>query len=332
MIQRYKGIGGSDIAALCGLSTYKTPYQLWMEKRRIAPPSLTQEESDYLLFGRLLEAPIAKVFAKRTGRTIERVRKTFKHPVHPFLLANIDRRQLDPLRTRAASGVLECKNINAFKRREWAQGGVPVPYYMQLQHYLAITESEYGSFAVLFGGNEHYYFDVERDDLVINRIVALCCDFWEHVQAGTPPDMTYNKAGQELIKKLCAKASPGGREMILETPEAMAKARRLIRLDLQLDVKGAEAKELEAWFKWEMQDAVQCLIPGVAKFTWPGGEQKRIDPDALRKAYPLIAAEVEKKIPTRRFSYKTLEQIAQEPEQEDSQPLIITSGVRQISL
>jgi putative phage-type endonuclease len=330
MIQRYKGIGGSDVAALCGLSTYKTTYELWLEKRRALPPQPTQEETEYQLFGKLLEAPIAKVFAKRTGRTVQREKKTWRHKQYKYLLANIDRLQYD---AGKGFGVLECKNVNAYKKREWVQGGVPVGYYMQLQHYILVRDLPYGSFAALFGGNEHLYFDIERDQAVIDRIVSLAQHFWECVLSGTPPDMSYDKAGQELIDRLCAKATVDkAKEKILDTPEAQAKAQRLIRLDLTLDDRGKQAKELEAWFKWEMQDAGVLLVPGVARFTWPSHTQNRINTDDLRKKYPEIAKEVTKEIPTRRFSYKVMGEVSMEAEQPDEQPLIITSGVRQIQL
>ena len=119
-IQRSKGIGGTDASVICGVSQYKTAYELYLEKRG----ELLREDADNELmrFGRRFEKPIADEFAFRTGRRMWRQRRTLRHPEHTFLLANIDRWQM----REEIKGVYEGKNHNWRLRNEWVQGGVPM--------------------------------------------------------------------------------------------------------------------------------------------------------------------------------------------------------------
>lgn len=62
--QRRAGIGGSDVAALLGLSKWKSPYQLFLEKTGNAPP---QEDNEAMYWGRMLEPVIRDAYEEKTG-------------------------------------------------------------------------------------------------------------------------------------------------------------------------------------------------------------------------------------------------------------------------
>ena len=61
---RKRGIGGSDASAVCGISRYKSPVELWMEKTNQLP---YQEAGEAAYWGTLLESLIRSEFTKRTG-------------------------------------------------------------------------------------------------------------------------------------------------------------------------------------------------------------------------------------------------------------------------
>ena len=50
---RKQGIGGSDAAVVCGISRYKSPVELWMEKTGQLP---SQETGEAAYWGNLLES------------------------------------------------------------------------------------------------------------------------------------------------------------------------------------------------------------------------------------------------------------------------------------
>ena len=61
-------VGGSDVAAIFGLSPWTTPLELWMIKKgRMKPP--VKANSSQLEMGHLLEPIAAYWYAKRSGNT-----------------------------------------------------------------------------------------------------------------------------------------------------------------------------------------------------------------------------------------------------------------------
>ena len=61
---RKTGIGGSDIAAILGLSPYRTPVDVWAEKTGRAT---AQDETLQMRFGRYAEEFVAREYTAKTG-------------------------------------------------------------------------------------------------------------------------------------------------------------------------------------------------------------------------------------------------------------------------
>ena len=89
LLDRRKGIGGSDVAAIMGLNKWKSAYQIWLEKT--GQVGLSESDSEPAYWGTVLEEVVAKEFAVRTGKKVRRRNQVFEHPEYPFLRANIDR-------------------------------------------------------------------------------------------------------------------------------------------------------------------------------------------------------------------------------------------------
>jgi predicted phage-related endonuclease len=219
------------------------------------------------------------------------------------------------------------------KLREWSKGGVPAQYYLQLQHYLELTGATWGSFAVLFGGNRLVQFDVPRDDAIIQLIIDKARTFWEYVQADRMPPIPLTSVVNDELTKLFPTPTQAT-TLRLETPEAIGRARRLLRLKDRVATIKDELEQHEAWFKLQMADHAACVVPEIATIKWTPGEQRRIDLDALRQHEPVIAAAHTKVISTRRFSVTALEdQPEPEPDDtDDATPVTFTVSARRIEL
>lgn len=76
---RKLGIGGSDVAAIMGISPFATIRDLYNDKLGIEP--LIEEESNWVAkeVGHRLEDLVAEIFSKKTGLTVFPVRKMFRH-------------------------------------------------------------------------------------------------------------------------------------------------------------------------------------------------------------------------------------------------------------
>ncbi len=85
---RLTGIGGSDLAAILGLSKWRSPYQVWLEKTGRSQP---QAATLAMRYGIHNEGFVAKEYEAATGRKVERYTKMLRHPEAP-LIGHIDRR------------------------------------------------------------------------------------------------------------------------------------------------------------------------------------------------------------------------------------------------
>ena len=73
---RRLGIGGSDVAAIMGISPFATIRDLYYDKVGIEPQIEDEEESNWVAkeVGHRLEDLVAEIFSKKTGLTVFPVR------------------------------------------------------------------------------------------------------------------------------------------------------------------------------------------------------------------------------------------------------------------
>ena len=157
-------VGGSDVAAIFGVSPWTTPLELWnIKKGRMKPPK--KANANQLEMGHLLEPIAAHWYAKKTGNIVKVDTNLYQHADHSYALANFDRRF-----TRASDGepgILECKSCTFHKAEEWADGAIPLYYELQLRFYLAVADVEIGSFSAIWGNNPDN--DLAMPDIVRDR-------------------------------------------------------------------------------------------------------------------------------------------------------------------
>jgi putative phage-type endonuclease len=212
---RRTGIGGSDIAAILGLTPngWGTALDVWLDKTgQSTEDAAANNEAAY--FGKLFEDTVAREYGKRTGNTVQRVNHILRHPYHEFAIGNIDRAIVVPgsrVRVDAdggtllgASGLLEVKTVNAYKAGEWGRDGdedaVPLHYQAQVMWYLGITRQPWADVAALIGGQRMIIRRVHRDDETINAMLERAHDFWhQHVLTRQPPEPATAKDVERLF-------------------------------------------------------------------------------------------------------------------------------------
>ena len=181
LAERRLGIGGSDAAAIRGLSDYSSPYCVWADKTGRMPP---KEDTEAMLLGRILEPHTAERFVKQTGLSVRRVNHSLVHLKYPFMRANIDRRIVGQ---RAG---LECKSCSPYRLKEFEDGQYPQEYYVQCLHYLAVTGWDAWYLAVWISGVDFRIFRVERAraQADIDSLIRTEQGFWErYVLPDKPP-------------------------------------------------------------------------------------------------------------------------------------------------
>ena len=180
--RRKEGLGASESAIIMGYSTYKTPYQLYLEKTGIVTAEDEQSEQQY--WGNALESAIIKRFEEENHVEVT-FPDTVYHPDYPFIFANLDGW------IAADHAVVEAKCVNSFQRGQWdmaATDGIPLAYLIQIAKQCAITNAIRGYCAVLVGGNEYQQFIYERDLPLEALIIQSDIEFWDKVQKRIEPD------------------------------------------------------------------------------------------------------------------------------------------------
>ena len=187
------GIGGSDVSVIAGINPYKSAYQLWLEKTGQIEPA--ESENEYTHFGTVLEPVIRREFMERTGLKVRQKHMLLQSETYPFMLANLD----GVINLNGEMCIFEAKTASAYKLDEW-QSGIPPEYMLQVQHYMAVTNTKKAYVAALIGGNHFLYKLIERDNEIISKIIAMEKCFWEvNVLGGIAPDIDGTRATTEYF-------------------------------------------------------------------------------------------------------------------------------------
>lgn len=193
---RKRGIGGSDAAAVSGVSRYKSKVALFHEK--IAPATdeeTTERQAKKFRAGHALEPVIARMFAEDTGKTVVHLPYMYQHPECAHMLANVD------FGIEGENAGLECKN-SAY-RADWQDGNVPDEYFIQCQHYMAVTGADRWYLAYLLDGWDFQYVTIERSQTIIDMMIEQQRDFWHnHIIPKIAPEFDGSASSNEVIKIL----------------------------------------------------------------------------------------------------------------------------------
>lgn len=264
---RRTGLGASDVAAIFGVSPYKSALALYFEKR--GEVEMPESEREALYWGRILEGPIGQRYSDETGRPIVRCDPftVRRHPTHSFLIATPDAlaqpSPIGPVPPAGGPGVVQIKNAGFFKREDW-RDEPPLAFQIQVNHEMLVTGVEWGSIAALVGGVEFFWTDLSRNNGFIEVLVQACRDFWQRVKDGNPPDPDHTESTKKLLKQLYPR----------DTGEIIALAPEFIDVDDELQRLKAEQKKLqerrdflEARLKLAIGDATAATLDNGAVYT-----------------------------------------------------------------
>lgn len=289
---RRTGIGGSDVAGILGLSKWKTPYSVWLDK---TGQGVEIEDNAPMKWGRALEPVIRQEYAEATGRVVLQPADMLRHPVHSFMVANLDgmtedRRVVEIKTARAATG--------------WGESGsdqVPQDYLFQVQHYMAVTGFEVADIAVLIGGSDFRLYEVPADAELQGMMIEAEAEFWRRVQNMDPPEPV---TLAEAMAKY-GRASRADRVMADQNVMAAVDMLRIVR-----DKRAALDADEEAAKAVILRTLGECdtLVDATGKTlaTWKAqAGAKRFDSAAFKDAHPDMYSQfVKQGEPSRRFLLK----------------------------
>lgn len=231
--QRRMGIGGSDVSAILGLNSYKSPMAVYLEK--IGESPLEDTNSEAAFWGTQLEDVIVRHYAEKNGVKVRRNNHILIHPEYPWMIANLDREAYSDTRGRYG---IEAKTAGLRSAPLWDDGAVPVPYVLQMQHYMAVTGWDLFVCTALIGGQQYIEREIPRDEDIIAHLIEEEGKFWDLVQRKVPPAWDGSQAANQILKALYPKSSPGKQ---IDLPPSV---RDVILAHQQLDAQVKDAKEV----------------------------------------------------------------------------------------
>jgi putative phage-type endonuclease len=285
LARRGTGIGGSDIAALVGLSQYETRMGVYADK--IGHPD--SRDNDAMEWGRRLEDAVVDYFEDTTGILTRRI-GLLRSKAHPIAIASIDRLTDCTGHCGHPDGLLETKTTNWRQEDLWDDEQIPDAAELQAQWYLGVTGRSHAHVVCLVDGRRPIHRTINANPDLFSIATRVAEGFWaDHVEARTPPDPTAVPVVLDEVKRIYpdvvtdrAVVSPADVDPILSELEAV-----------KAEQKDAEERRsfLESRLRLLIGDAAELVAAGDVVATCKQVTTQRLDSKALRSAHPDIAAE-----------------------------------------
>lgn len=275
--QRRKGVGGSDVAAIMGLSPYRGAYEVWAEKMGLVEaPDISDKPA--VTWGNVLEPVVGRHYAENhPDRDVRRLNAVCRSIARPWAQASLDYEVRDP---GLGWGVLEIKTAGLRSAGHW-EDGVPLFYQTQVAHYLSVTGRPFADVAVLIGGQDYREYRIMRDEGDIAAVDGAVDAFWERVRTGEEPPADGSPGEAEALFR----RHPKDDGEVWECPGMPVEVADYVYCK---EVADAAKKRLDA-----ASDALKQLIGerrGIAcdgyVVTWARGTKKRFDSKAFREDHP----------------------------------------------
>jgi putative phage-type endonuclease len=183
-------IGGSDIAACAGLSSWTSPITLWAKKTGQIPDEVSPNMS--MKLGTILEEPILQLFADEHPELTILTTGTWANKTYPWMRANPDGLYLD---ADGNWGIVEVK----FSRDYWTQ--VPQSYRAQVLWYMKVFGIKQAKLVAL-AGSSYQEYDIEWDQFEADTLFESAIRFRQACLDLKMPDWDGSNSTLETVRAL----------------------------------------------------------------------------------------------------------------------------------
>ena len=198
---RSTGVGGSEVAAIVGVSRWESAYSLWAKKTgKVERDNVTSEAAEW---GNRLEPVILDKFEEEnTGYELIRDVGPWAHPDREWQRANPDAIAIAP---DGKPVIIEVKTAQF--EDDWVDGP-PVYYLTQVQWYMQVFGYDKTIFAVLFHGNKYAEFEVLSSSFAQELYLDHVERWREFLDSDTGPDFDGSMATLETVRKMHPEIDP----------------------------------------------------------------------------------------------------------------------------
>lgn len=275
IMDRTKYIGGSDVAGILGISPWRTPLEVYLDKVQPRVKPVGPSKQKVFTRGQRMEPYVIDLLSEETGMEIVHRGNRYIHRDYDFIAAEID--------AEAASGEnIEIKTVSPFKAKEWGEiqtDAIPVHYTAQAMHGLMVTNKQVCVFGVLIGGDDFRIYRVERDEETIQAILEKEIAFWDRVKNLNPPEATSVSDVSLMFEKDAGTSiEADGKALALFNDLRDMKSRRK---SLEEEIAISEEK-----LKMYMQEHSVLTLDGKPLCTWKSQISNRFDQKLFQSVHP----------------------------------------------
>lgn len=274
---RTKYLGGSDVAAILGISPWRTPLDVYLDKVEGRQP---EDPSKAKIFrrGARMEPYILDLLTEENGIEIVARGQRYRDTTHDFIAAEID--------AEAATGEnIEAKSANQFAAKNWGAewtDEIPVYYTAQAMHGMMVHPAPATIFPVLIGSDDFRVYRVERDDETIELIRAKEVEFWSRIERKDPPPPSQ-------VSDILRMFERDSGTSIEATDDIVAAYNLLKGLKKEIKLLEADKEEQEERIKLFLAEHSTLKFGAKALCTWKSQDTKRFDLELFRSKHPAIA-------------------------------------------
>ena len=183
---RREGLGGSDAAAILGISPWASSWTLWQDKTSTEPP-VNQDRRAFRAGHHLEPWILAEMMREEPALRVFRAAFQLQAADRPWQMVNLD--GLADSTERNGFGGAEAKHVHPQMHRHWSDGP-PAYYEAQVVHAFAVCPGlEWFALGAYFGGDDLRVYWFDRDDDLVAEVTAREAEWWQrHVVEGIRPD------------------------------------------------------------------------------------------------------------------------------------------------
>jgi len=284
--QRAKGVGASEVPALLGLDDFQSPADVLLSKIHPTTPLQTTDAMD---MGNIFEAPIARLFTKRTGLTLAHPKATFKHDAG-IMFANPDRMVGTPSRGRPIVEIKWSSMADRWGEEQDGPDGIPPNVLAQVQAQMACTDAPMAYVAgMIVGGFSPALriYEIPRMNDAIEGIVDRVATLWgDHVVNRKPLPTEWAPPSESILRRI--KREP--KSLCEINPDVLSRFQATKEAMEQAKEANDEARRLLI-MALNNCEAGGCNLGRVTYFTQ---SRSGVDLDMLRARFPEAFATCQK--------------------------------------
>ena len=224
-------IGASEAAAVCGLSRYAQPLEIYNRKKGVVE---SEPQTKAQRRGHVFEDATLTLYSDRVGGTLCKDIPMLIHPIWNFMSATPDAIWHPDKKEFPGYTILDSGSIpvDAKTTMHWSDFGeegtddIPQEYVMQAQQQMAVTSAPRCDLPVLKNMDVAIY-SVVRNDELIGHIMEAEKEMMERIQNSDPPEPNWEHPKTYDIIRQMYDVSGESKEMSAEADQRWREAATL---------------------------------------------------------------------------------------------------------